>query len=354
MYSVFLPFGAVVIDLLLVLMYFRHDLWLLGGTTALFALFPLLVTAFLLYSKWTELKLATIFIGFLQSGCQLLLQTTLLIRFWEKFNGSLIQYGTLTSPQYSIILVSCVFSSLVIAKSARECHFLSQDPDRELHVRLSHFRATPFFLLHTSYRAVSLGLVSAFLPVWAWIIILTTLLALNFILASKIFNMTRLHALMTSLTSILTPSLYPTEEATHISVIAKFHILNSACVSAVIMVSAASTNGLTQDNLVWQQPNSTLPTRTPVLLTYGVWPPVLVASLAYVILIILIMGFIRPGFLELPPSQYSSTRNSVKRNQQVKEENDDQNSILQKVEDGLVQNESNNFKMLKDCRETEI
>merc|ERR1711894_682357 len=31
-------------------MYFKHDLWLLGGTTALFALFPLLVTAFLLYS----------------------------------------------------------------------------------------------------------------------------------------------------------------------------------------------------------------------------------------------------------------------------------------------------------------
>ena len=59
MYSVFLPFGAVVIDLLLVLMYFKHDLWLLGGTTALFALFPLLVTAFLLYSKWTKLKLVS-------------------------------------------------------------------------------------------------------------------------------------------------------------------------------------------------------------------------------------------------------------------------------------------------------
>ena len=49
----------MVIDLLLVLMYFKHDLWLLGGTTALFALFPLLVTAFLLYSKWTKLKLVS-------------------------------------------------------------------------------------------------------------------------------------------------------------------------------------------------------------------------------------------------------------------------------------------------------
>ena len=59
MYSVFLPFGAVVIDLLLVFVYFFHDQWLEGGTTAVFALFPLLVTAFLLYSKWTELKLVS-------------------------------------------------------------------------------------------------------------------------------------------------------------------------------------------------------------------------------------------------------------------------------------------------------
>ena len=59
MYSVFLPFGAVVIDLFLVFMYFKHDFWLLGGTTAIFALFPLLVTSFLLYSKWTKLKLVS-------------------------------------------------------------------------------------------------------------------------------------------------------------------------------------------------------------------------------------------------------------------------------------------------------
>ena len=59
MYSVFLPFGAVVIDLLLVFVYFKHDQWLEGGTTAVFALFPLFVTAFLLYSKWTELKLVS-------------------------------------------------------------------------------------------------------------------------------------------------------------------------------------------------------------------------------------------------------------------------------------------------------
>ena len=59
MYSIFLPFGAVVIDLFLVFMYFKHDFWLLGGATAIFALFPLLVTTFLLYSKWTKLKLVS-------------------------------------------------------------------------------------------------------------------------------------------------------------------------------------------------------------------------------------------------------------------------------------------------------
>ena len=227
---------------------------------------------------------------------------------------------------------------MVIAKSARECHFLSQEPDRELHVRLSHFRATPFFLLHTSYRAASLGLVSAFLPVWSWIIILSTLLTVNFLLASKIFSMSRLHSLMTSMTAILTPSLYPTDEAAHMTEIAKFHILNSTCVSAVITVTAATTSGVSQA----QHRDS------PVLLTYGVWPPVLVASLAYVILIVLIMGFIRPGFLELPPSQ--------KRNDKIKEEivDDNQNTILQKVEESSIENELNNLKILKNCRETEI
>lgn len=329
MYSVFLPFGAVVIDLFLVFMYFKHDFWLLGGATAIFALFPLLVTTFLLYSKWTKLKLATIFIGFLQSGCQLLLQTTLLIRFWDNFNGVLIQYGTLLSPQYSIILVSCIFSSLVVAKSARECHFLSQDPDRQLHVRLSHFRATPFFLLHTSYRAVSIGLVAAFLPVWAWILIMLSLLVTNFIITLQVFSQSKLNSCMTSMTAILTPSLYPTETATHITILAKFHIINSITVSGVIVIAAIISNSFTMDSLVWNPVSplisfnssdfnttltmsdddlSTSAPLTPVLLTYGVLPPVIIASLVYVLIIVLIMGVIRPGFLELPPSQYSSRR----------------------------------------------
>jgi len=365
MYSVFLPFGAVVIDLFLVFMYFKHDFWLLGGATAIFALFPLLVTTFLLYSKWTRLKLATIFIGFLQSGCQLLLQTTLLIRFWDNFNGVLIQYGTLLSPQYSIILVSCIFSSLVVAKSARECHFLSQDPDRQLHVRLSHFRATPFFLLHTSYRAVSLGLVAAFLPVWAWILIIASLLLTNFVLTVKIFALPKLYSGMTAMTAILTPSLYPTETATHISILAKFHILNSISVSGVIVIAAIISNTFTMDSLVWgaTEPlisltsaadNATLAAasrnttaalaaaaRTPVLLTYGVLPPVIVASILYIFIIVIIMGILRPGFLELPPSQYSSRRNtntSIKKihSTVIEEERQPVLEEEEKLQNGLV------------------
>ena len=56
MYSIFLPFGAVVVDLCNVFVYFKYDFWLLGGATALFALFPLFVASFLLYSRWTRLK----------------------------------------------------------------------------------------------------------------------------------------------------------------------------------------------------------------------------------------------------------------------------------------------------------
>ena len=224
-----------------------------------------------------------------------------------------------------------------------------QDPDRELHVRLSHFRATPFFLLHTSYRAVCLGLVAAFLPVWAWIIILSSLLIINFLLTSQIFNMSRLHSLMTALTAILTPSLYPTDAATNISVIAKFHILNSALVSAVIVMAAAATTGVSEDNLT---------TLSPVLRSYGVWPPVIVASVVYLILIILIMGFIRPGFLELPPSQYSAIRNTVRKNQ-PKTENSNGNSngtTLRKIDDdkSLKTDLKCNLKMLNNCRETQI
>eukprot|EP00090_Calanus_glacialis_P038617 TRINITY_DN67338_c0_g1_i1.p1 TRINITY_DN67338_c0_g1~~TRINITY_DN67338_c0_g1_i1.p1 ORF type:complete len:414 (-),score=51.90 TRINITY_DN67338_c0_g1_i1:164-1405(-) len=370
MYSIFLPFGAVVVDLCNVFVYFKYDFWLLGGATALFALFPLFVASFLLYSRWTRLKQATIFIGFLQSGTQLLFQTTLLIRFWDEFNGVLIEYGTLRSPQYTIILVSCVFASFVVAKSARECHFLSQDPHKDLHVRLSHFRATPFFLLHTSYRAISLGLVCAFLPVWAWCIIIAVLLSTNFIIAYKIFDHSGLFSLMTSFTAILTPSLYPTDHAVHISLLGRFHILNSVATTAVIVIAAFTTNSVTQDNLVWTPTtglrnasasdtvvantsytivNETLsdhlqlnassnplncppvPSTTPILLTYGVLPPILVASLAYILIVVVIMGLVRPAFLELPVSHQSSRQESTSKSPII--EKRDKCSVIEETEE---------------------
>lgn len=134
---------------------------------------------------------------------------------------------------------------------------------------------------------------------------------------------------MTSMTAILTPSLYPTESATHITILAKFHIINSITVSGVIVIAAIISNSFTMDSLVWNPVsplisfnssdfNTTLAMAddlssssaplTPVLLTYGVLPPVIIASLLYVTIIVIIMGVIRPSFLELPPSQYSSRR----------------------------------------------
>merc|ERR550517_1853908 len=154
MYSIFLPFAAVVVDLCVAYIYFKHNWWLGGGTTALIALIPLFIIAFLLYSGWSRLKQATVFLGFLHSGTQLLFQVTLLLKHWNEFGDLIIEFGTMKSPQYSIVMVSCIFSSLVVAKSARECHFLCQAPQKN-HVAASHFRATPFFLLHTSFRWIS-------------------------------------------------------------------------------------------------------------------------------------------------------------------------------------------------------
>ena len=73
---------------------------------------------------------------------------------------------------------------------------------------------------------------------WAWIIIMLILLLLNFIITAKIFSMPKLYSAMTSMTAILTPSMYPTMEATHISILAKFHILNTVAVSGVIVIAA--------------------------------------------------------------------------------------------------------------------
>ena len=78
--------------------------------------------------------------GILHSGTQLLFQVTLLFKHWGEFGDVIINYGTLGTPQCkwcescrwlflfpgSIVVISVIASSLVVAKSARECHFLCQ------------------------------------------------------------------------------------------------------------------------------------------------------------------------------------------------------------------------------------
>ena len=76
MYSIFLPFAAIVVDLCVAYIYFKvwslmtvmfvkffpieqHDWWLGGLTTSLIALLPLFVIAGFLCSGWARLKQVT-------------------------------------------------------------------------------------------------------------------------------------------------------------------------------------------------------------------------------------------------------------------------------------------------------
>ena len=82
----------------------------------------------------------------------------------------------------------------------------------------SHFRATPFFLLHTSFRAISLGLIGAFFPLypWSWYTIMVLFLLINFFVSFKMFKLPLPNSLLTSFTAVLTPSLYPSDTAVDI------------------------------------------------------------------------------------------------------------------------------------------
>ena len=195
----------------------------------------------------------------------------------------------------------------------------------------SHFRATPFFLLHISFRAIGLGLVGAFLPIPAWYLILAILLLLNFVISFKIFHLPLLISSLTSFTSVLTPSLYPSDTSFHIAFIANFHIVNSVTTTAIIILGAL-VNSLTVDmQYEWSRwySNSTLPSSSssmapslppclasssdcsllappalphlPDIFKLGILPPLLLTGVLYSLAVILTMGIIRPGFLELPP-----------------------------------------------------
>ena len=121
----------------------------------------------------------------------------------------------------------------------------------------SHFRATPFFLLHTLfrfvfslqsyfsslltfYRAISLGLIGAFFPLypWSWYTIMVIFLLVNFVVSFKMFRLPLPNSLLTSFTAVLTPSLYPSDTPVHIAFIANFHIVNSVTTTGLIAVWA--------------------------------------------------------------------------------------------------------------------
>ena len=95
--------------------------------------------------------------------------------------------------------------------------FSAQAPEKN-HVAASHFRATPFFLLHTSFRAISLGLIGAFFPLypWSWYTIMVLFLLINFFVSFKMFKLPLPNSLLTSFTAVLTPSLYPSDTAVDI------------------------------------------------------------------------------------------------------------------------------------------
>merc|ERR1712108_38555 len=242
------------------------------------------------------------------------------------------------SPQYSIVMVSCIFSSLVVAKSARECHFLCQAPQKN-HVAASHFRATPFFLLHTSFRSISLGLIAAFLPLypWSWYAIMILFLAVNFIVAFKMFSL--------SLPNSFPPSFTPSDAPVRtIAFIANFHIANSIITTVFIALCAlvqfltaaeldqewtslemrewseseklregignssssrtsvgcnSSRSNFTSSSLTSGCNLSQLP-GLPLLLQAGILPPIIVVGVVYLVIVTLTMGLIRPSFLELP------------------------------------------------------
>ena len=195
------------------------------------------------------------------------------------------------------------------------------------HVAASHFRATPFFLLHISFRAISLGLVAAFIPIWSWYLILGTLVLVNFSVSFKIFHHSLLVSFLTSFTSVLTPSLYPSDTPIHIASIANFHMVNSLSTTVLIFL-AALINSLTIDLEYewsrWSLDSSPLPSpppclpsssdcslpsspspQLPYILSAGILPPLLLAGVTYMLVVVLVMGIIRPGFLELPVTSAS-------------------------------------------------
>ena len=149
-------------------------------------------------------------------------------------------------------------------------------------------------------------------------------LGVNFLVNLKVFFFPPLISVLTAFTAVLTPSIYPTDTPVHITVVANFHIVNSVTTTAIIALCAlvqslsvdlryewnkwslSSTNSthLATATCLPSSPDCSTPSASfpplPPLLALGILPPLLLLGVFYILMVVLVMGLIRPGFLQLP------------------------------------------------------
>lgn len=310
MYSIFLPFATLILDLTIAFVYIKSNFWISGICTALVALLPLMCSTSLLFCGWARIQTALILLGFLHCGPQLILQLTLLVRYWDDFKVVLISYGTIDSPQYTIIVIGCLVGCLELAKTARECHFICQAPAKPLRVTASYFRASPFFMFHILIRGLSIGLVLSLVPTWCAYILLFLFLVSNLCQLLFIIKLPRAQALISSVTSLLTPSIFPAREPLSYRTVARFQIINSVFATVLICLSAVVAHVVTDRFTCDPQ---SIPHALSLLNTgseaecvnywafkFGFLPYILIGCIVYVVLVVVVAGILEPGWLKLP------------------------------------------------------
>jgi len=248
----------------------------------------------------------------------------------------LVSFGTLYSPQWVIIVISCISSTLVLAKSTRECHFLCQAPSRPPLLTASFFRAGLFFGIHAAYRGLALATVLAYLPLWGCGIIFLLFLITNFLVALLVFKFPYYRASLTSFTALITPSVYPISTPTPFETLNRFHIINTATTTSLIFILCLFTAFLSNADYVWplkggafsclpahffqnktsevlglkvlpqnisqEAPGPTCGNNEDPLwkLRHVALPMMAVGGLLYVVIIVIVMGIIKPSWIKSP------------------------------------------------------